>query len=398
MPYWQGLNKDKDPGAIADVELQDAINVRLNAGRIDCRGGQEKLTEQALDGCVWSIDDLPLPVTGFFLTVLSSSTNIIDRYNVDFVPNYSTVYSDVTLPVQLGTGSLVNWNSRLLTSTSAGLYEVVLPKNSVSGEVSIRLFVVLSFNPTSFAIVPEGAVDTLYIGAPAGEVVRYDGTWLSTDGAVGTGTQIVGRFHGQLHSCGSTTLLQRKPGAPLVNGLPAPGTYSTYALSITPFLASRLTEWKQTLFIVGQQTGANIGHILAFDGTTVTTAHSPTAALSARNVSDAIVWNDKLWYVWRELGADPHTWIGNYDGVTWSDQIADLGGTQTGSALTGWFCLANGLLYVTTIRDEVGIGGGGTNAHVLMSSDDGTTWTLVQDISKRTGATGSTPPYPVVFA
>jgi len=427
IPYFKGLNRDYDAGAISDTELQDAINIRLIGGRIDCRGGQEKLNETPLEGCVWSIDDLPLPVVGIYLTPFTHVQQPLDRYNTDFSPDYATIFQnedltiadpiiahsqfmDVSLPRQV----IFVWRGKLLVHNSQQISEVVLPKNNADGEVSLRPLVDLGAQQiASFAEVPEAGESILYIGSlTSNEVYRYDGTWLSTDGAIGFNSmrQIVGRFHDRLYICGQQFLLVRNPGAPLVNGLPAPGTYAQITMpgTVTTFQPSRIVEWQDQMFIVGKDLAIapapgtpGPGCILMYDGSTLTLVRQPTNTDNAPftpaiGVSDGIVWNNKFWYLWKDT--DNVTLVGNYDGSTWNDKVANLGAAENTSDC-GDFVLANGLLYLTTTRGQATPGPGLDNSQVFLSSGDGVTWTLVKNITALDSDYQTTlgPPNLVVF-
>lgn len=410
-PYFRGLNRDYDAGAIQDTELQDAINVRLLGGRIDSRGGQEKLTDSALDGCVWSVDDLPMPTVGLFLAHQDTATYSLDRYNLDLSPNYNGVYPTLSQP-NVGEhrpfgGSttprqvLTVWRDKLLggDSVSGIVSEIVLPKEGQIGDIAFRKLVSVP-EVSSFAVVPEGGESILYIGSTSNnEVYRYDGTWLSTDGAIGFNSErmVVGRFHDLLYIFGTQYALVRQPGAPLVNGFPAPGQYASITMpgTVTTFRPSAMCEFGDQLIIAGLDAAIapalgvpGPGCLLKYDGSTLTLAQQPNDGAGpgvyrpARGVSDVFLWNNKVWYLWREFGTDPHTWVGNYDGATWNDTVADLGTAQSGSSNTGDLLTANGLLYATTIRDD---GLGRTNDSVLMSSPDGVTWSVVYNITENEG-------------
>ena len=423
IPYFKGLNRDYDAGAISDTELQDAINIRLIGGRIDCRGGQEKLNETPLDGCVWSIDDLPMPTVGLFLAHIDNATYSLDRYNLDLSPNYQGAYPAASLPnldqhQPFGSAGkprqvLVVWRNKLLAAdtTNGTIYEVVLPKEGTLGDIALRPLVSVP-QISSMIAVPEGGESILYVGSTSNnEVYRYDGTWLSTDGAIGFNSErmIVGRFHDLLYIFGTQYALVRQPGAPLVNGIPAPGTYAslTMAAGVTTFRPSAMCEFGQELVIAGLDAAITPGIgtpgpgcLLIYDGSTMTLARQPNDGggvgvyRPARGISDVFFWNGKVWYLWREFGTDPNTWIGSYDGSAWNDTVASLGTTQTGSANTGDLLTANGLLYATTIRDETAPGL--TNSSVLLSSPDGATWTLVEDITDFSGASDATVPAQMV--
>ena len=419
IPYWKGLNRDYDAGAISDTELQDAINIRLIGGRIDCRGGQEKLNETPMDGCVWSMDDLPLPTVGLFLAHIDGATYSLDRYNLDLDPDYQGAYPSASSPnldehQPFGNATkprqvLAVWRNKLLAAntTNDTIHEVVLPKEGTIGDIAFRPLVTVA-QISTMTVVPEGGESILYIGSTDNnEVYRYDGTWLSTDGAIGSNSErmIVGRFHDLLYIFGTQYALVRQPGAPLVNGIPAPGAYATLTMAagVTTFRPSAMCEFGQELVIAGLDAAISPalgvpgpGCLLIYDGSTMTLARQPNDGggvgvyRPARGVSDVFLWNGKVWYLWREAGTDPNTWIGSYDGSTWNDTVASLGTTQSGSANTGDLLTANGLLYATTIRDETPTGL--TNSSVLLSSTDGVTWTLVEDITDFSGASNVTVP------
>lgn len=410
-PYLRGINRDYDAGSIAQNEHQDAENVRLVGGRIDNRGGQQKLNDVAMDGCIWSLDDLPMPVVGLFLTPFYNGQQSLDRYNTDLDPEYATVFRNTDLSISdpiyphsqfINTAkprqTLFEWRKRLFVCSREIISEVVFPKDNTDGDVSLRRLISIGAGLnqiSSMAVVPEAGEEILYIGTLSNqELYRYDGTWLSTDGAIGQNASrmIVGRWHDRLYIFGTQYAMVRNPGPPLVNGIPAPGTYTTLAMAagVTTFQPSRLIEWKDTLFIVGKDTAVapvpgspGPGCILAWDGSTMTLAHQPENNSNAPytpavGISDGIVFNGKFWFVWRDT--DNVTLIGNYDGATWNDEVASLGPSETLSDC-GDFVLANGLIYVTTIRGMASPGPGLADSQVVYSSSDGAGWTLVKNIT-----------------
>lgn len=49
---WAGVDKQSDPGAVADNEFTNLINVRVYAGKLICRGGQSKLNSVSIGAAV----------------------------------------------------------------------------------------------------------------------------------------------------------------------------------------------------------------------------------------------------------------------------------------------------------------------------------------------------------
>jgi len=110
----------------------------------------------------------------------------LDRYNTDTSPNYQAALVDIasggTITMSHGRGSIIVWRSQLLVYGNdvngvIGLYTVVLPKNSVDGEISVRLLVQpiiagASYPPSSYGIVAENGSDILYIGSGSGNILR----------------------------------------------------------------------------------------------------------------------------------------------------------------------------------------------------------------------------------
>lgn len=62
MPKLVGMNKSKDPASLEDNEFANLVNVRVQGGKIKSRGGQGKVHDTGLPGCVegiFSIDEEP---------------------------------------------------------------------------------------------------------------------------------------------------------------------------------------------------------------------------------------------------------------------------------------------------------------------------------------------------
>ena len=55
FPRWRGLNLNDDPATIDGNQFWDAINMRLDGGTINNRGGQTKANTVATTGCVYGI-------------------------------------------------------------------------------------------------------------------------------------------------------------------------------------------------------------------------------------------------------------------------------------------------------------------------------------------------------
>lgn len=53
----RGVNKDIDRSIIQRTELTTGINIRVKAGVVVCRGGQEKKNDVAMDDQVFGIID-----------------------------------------------------------------------------------------------------------------------------------------------------------------------------------------------------------------------------------------------------------------------------------------------------------------------------------------------------
>ncbi len=178
---FRGINREADPGAIRDDELQDARNIRLTAsGQIVPRGGKAKVNASAMSGCVEGlIDDEDPTIATIFAGVDGSGAQHIFKFPISLRED-AVAAGDGTLGSPRGT----YLNQGVYVRTSGGQRQV----SALSlGEVKTSLF---NLDSATYQIPSSSAElgTNLFVAVGAGgtaTLFKWDGTTNTVEDTVG---------------------------------------------------------------------------------------------------------------------------------------------------------------------------------------------------------------------
>lgn len=400
FPPLKGMNKEGDPGSIPPNQFPQLENIRISAaGTLFNRGGQSKLNNDAMSGCIKGIfaPEFQFPYSaegGVFLAPGSSSGELL-------------VYGGPGLLSVLSAPSVLRDPADRLIEAYAYSGNILVGTGPQGAPVGTSPQV-LSLNPQSLTY----SVLTT-ISSPDTEVtdITSIGTTVYIATSLGTGTGRVLSWNGTSVTAEDTfsgnangTVLGVHNNEPYVLyggntglGFPAPalkrktgGVWTSITLPAavsTKFSANTMLTYGSNLYIDGfAGTGTDEGaYILVWNGTTCTVARGPLGGSSWSGTGLA-VFNSNLYYGY--AGGIDEARIGKYDGVTWTDVEKDLA-TQFGSddlsAQVTPFA-SQGSLYAAVL----GTDGSNDIAHIMRSPGTSTsgTWIKLSSISRTSGNPG----------
>lgn len=373
---WEGVNRQNDPGAIRDTQLYDAINVRINGNELTVRGGQEKIHDVAMDGCVYGFIDVPEGATSLILVAnsdisISPPSARLDRYYTEASPMYGEVFAESQNLQGLLDDDSSKWNDsnlprRSLTRFNGNLYQfgvndegprlfkIVLPERNapLTGINSFanqsKLEVAASIPEFSSACtrpepLPDATIgDVLYVGSVStGNVYRWDGQTVTVeDSNLPSDRHIMGVFREDVYAASTDSLRARNFGA----------WDQSFTTGTTNFVPCAMSDYQNTLFIIGQDT------VLSFDGTTVTDVSAAFTAVTTDTpiiLADVKPFNGLLWFLCQVGAISPLINIIKWDGSAFA-HVATIG--EDGPVWPGCMEPAGDKLFFTLKRPEEGEG------------------------------------------
>lgn len=311
----RGVNKESDPGAIRDDELQSGINIRITAsGKVVPRGGQTKLNTTALDGAVMAIfdDEDPTDVLGsrVYWGLTGPGTTLATYH-----PDQSPALQQVSITGETTTGILVGvHDSKLWIAVDSGGVDTVFKTLAVGGTTLTTVFTASGIAYTDWI----GGIsydDDLYLyrtGASSVPMIyKWDGASLTLDDNVGVGVATGSDSTSfALHDNdlyyvtaafgGGTGRVRKKSG----------GVWSTEATH-SESAAARIVSYSNSLWVFGaagpiwEVTGGGLTLVNTIAGTT---ADSPRFA----------EFDGYLYYLWPVFGAGSCN-LGRFNGSAWTD-------------------------------------------------------------------------------
>lgn len=366
----EGVNTQRDPGAIRDVQLQDGINIRLTGGRVVNRGGQSKLHSNDLGDeniCIRGIFDVPFggggaqayvfggvqldpggPHGGHVTIGRASRVNTDDpalEYKQDLGTGCaSSAAVDVGSTVQICAAVLTDG---MRTSSTPGLYVTapgaVPPKSTavkfgdriftysneagdvyeftrVDGIASYRKLFTCGSRISDVICVQERVVvgtedavlNVLYLGGwDSGNLYRYDEvSGLTTDGTgFGATRQILSYYRDKVVIANDATLRIRT----------AVGTYTSVAWPVGMVAAfpTDLEVYKDVLYISFKEDSAPAKVLVAYSGTTTSVVHTIAPPLGGITACYSLAsFNGYLYFTHSQYV------IGRFDNSTWTDTHA----------------------------------------------------------------------------
>jgi len=316
FPGWAGMNRENDPGAIADNQFFYAQNVRIYGNEIVSRGGQEKIHDAAMDGCVLGFFSLPDSTTNLWL----NGSLYIYNPELDPTTQLTGVIPLQTVSVASDTVprfGMAKFDGMLLSFDAGVLYQVVIPERSSATFLSQlkaeKIVEVTEFS--SYAVREEIRADgdpgpVLYIGSvTTGDVYRWDASSLSVEPTgLPTTRQILVTFLDDIWAIAGDEISKRNGG---VWGSPI-------SLPDASFVPTGAAALGNELVIVGFNVDG--GEIYIFNGSSVTATHEPTTGIGGSNlVSSVTVWNGSAHYLWSQDVPGGTCEVGFYDGSTFTD-------------------------------------------------------------------------------
>lgn len=384
FPNWEGVNREMDPGAIRDSQIQTGINVRIEGNEIVNRGGMTKIHSAAMTGCVYGFIDVPEGATSLLLVAHDDGTPgeaRLDRYYSESSPSYNTAMARAATlqPTPTTLAEFVDDTKprRSLARANGGLYQfghdadneptlfrIILPErtttltgttdflNQMKLEARLALPEFASWVETSERFSDEILLPVLYIGSTStGKVYRWDGiTFVAETSNLIPKRHIVTKYQEDVYAvCGSN---MRKRGE---NGLWG----TNIALGVTKTWCAA-EEYQTKLYICGDQ------KLLSWDGTAIVDLSAALFAVTFATgvIVDARCFGDKIYFLVGTSGITQYVEIVSYDGTTFTD-ILRLG--ADGPLIPG--CLeafGNHLWY--TYKDNE------NNVHPTLNWYDGTTF------------------------
>lgn len=329
VPGCVGIYKEPDPGAIPVNALQDGINIRIDAGEIVERGGQEKANTVAMTGCILGMIDVS-GMQGFFVAYQEEQGHLFTPFGRtldDVTPTVSTqtltnIAAGVALPASVTPyysmprklflpfrGKLyVTAIDTATTPSSAGLFELSLSPSStdVADQEGSLTFVQAVTGASSWVVVKEAIGEVAYIGTLTGNVYRWDGTSFTQEAtAIGTNRLIMFSYAGDIYAASTNSLVKRGGSAATWN--------TSYAMpsGVTTFHPSAGIEYESVALIAGNDTTAKV---LSFNGTTLTVSYDPGGTSSKAADLTAGGGSAFLSYMHESI----QTRIEAFDGSSWS--------------------------------------------------------------------------------
>jgi hypothetical protein len=345
LDTWRGVNKEADPGAIGDSELQEAINCRITpSGEIVCRGGQERLLDEAFDDCVTMIFDDEWDPVGDLLYD-SAVSGLKKATKNDSV-------STIGIPISSGSES-----GRMFIVFRAELYafndNVLRSLDIPAAQSTVRLTIGSAADVATHINSATVFEDEMWLASSAGTLWRWDGQASDATEDVSSLGATSGNTHGAFVISyandiyfASTDLLRRRAG----------GEWFSIPLPLTLFQPYDLVVYHNKLYLLGidESGGGNRDPvILVYDGESVTVARSlpnaGTGSLGAVEGARAgVSFNGYLYYAW----VDPSfgggkLFIGRYNGTVWDDTHKDFFAQLGGDAHeVSRLIKANGRIYL----------------------------------------------------
>lgn len=365
-----GVNKDVDPGAIEDTQLQEGLNIRIPQKEIKERGGQEKLNDTSLNTCIVTIFDTeivwPRDDVGKAFLVFSNhcggadprlgSWNIKDGFdNVDGLSSpYTNVIADTAAP------SLQQ--NLIRDNTGRSLEDIAWPQPVVS---SVLIDGVIYASSST-------AGGTIY-------KVDQNGTITSFATSVG-GSGLLCAYDGTLLICGGTFFksINLSTGAVSADaGIPGGLTQ--------PIVPYNYAVYRGMLWISAKD-GAGSGDrgvVLQWTGSSLTLAHTIAHASTTLFAYGIIAHAGSLYVSWRKAGGSVSVaGLAKYNGSSWSDAWCAINGfgEQSNINLEGLaIASAGGYLWMLGGRDT------SLDTKYLIRSGSGATGTWEVVISIGTG-------------
>lgn len=336
---WRGVNKESDPGAIADSQFQSAINVRiLPNGSVICRGGQSKLFGNALGGCVTGIfdDERPaVPTQWWFGGGYNGGPNPNNIIGIDTTVNAMSLFVDPTYPYGGFWWAATFYNGAIHVMITDNNTQIALVKWDPVNQQTVLLHdfsgagLGANPNPTGLTV----ANGLLYIGIMDGsthcKVYTWDGASVVFDSDLGamTAPPIMATYNNEpyIAICAALTAHADAPIYRRTGGVWS----SLGAPSISAF---DMAVFNGKLYICGKigVVGGNYaGKILSWDGASLAVVRTLTFASNRATVFTLGVMGGFLCYVYADdkypsLGGSGAFLVGTYDGTTWTDSAKDL--------------------------------------------------------------------------
>jgi hypothetical protein len=366
---WKGVNKEADPSAIREDELQDGINIRIMPnGSIKNRDGLSKAFTSALGDCVTLIADDEYDNFGTLYYDAETGGGSFDFHSAD---RDGTVTTPFTNALQVGNANesrrwAVIFRGELFAYKSNQLYSMDFVSGTATLRATVGSSVTDNTRPNSAAVVKGAAVDggdRLYLAANGGTVWYWDGeghnvieddNGLGAFGGTGSGHgAFLFYYAGDLIYTNTDIVRKRNGGA--WDSVAIPG-------SVTEWQPMDMVGYKNKLYILGVDAlgaGNYLSTILVYNNSTLTVAHTlPNAGTGGggpEGVSAGVSAFGYLYFHWLDpINNNGDSYIGRYDGTTWIDTHKNLT-TQFGfnGIRVTRLQLANGHIYAGGAEAEI---------------------------------------------
>lgn len=323
---FRGVNKEADPGAIGDGQLQEGINIRIRPnGAIVNRGGQAKLNNSPMGDCVAGIfDDEVASGTRWWFGNMSS-----------FDPLTGITMNDVTAGAWAA-GAMFN---NLLHVTVGDVLYTWDP--DAEALTLVHDFAVVGMTASAGMVV---AGTKLYIAmldaTGAIRVYTWDGAAAVLDHTftVHSKDAVLAVFGGEPYLAYTSTLGIGLPVTPNEVWRRQAGTWTSLAMpAVTNFACFDWVEYSGKLYFAGVSggTGTMSAVLLSYDGATLAKAREIGNPAADKFVAQSVaVLNGVLCYLHYDANVGVYTgncYVGTYDGATWTDHFKDIK-AQFGSA------------------------------------------------------------------
>ncbi len=334
FPRWRGVNKQGPPSGIALNELREGINVRFSGGQIVNRGGQGKLSENTVTGCVFGMmDNHTQQIYGVKLYITSGTA--LEAYSLEDTPNLQQITESAGA---LYNGNMVVFQEQLhYIGGGINLYKIgpveLLPGQSAGDVAGLLRGIKIASHPTgdqfSFCTVFRPTLveeEHIFIGCSTDGVIwRWDGVSLVADStALGaTDWHVLTTYREDLFVFGLHYAKKRDGG-----------TYTNISMpgGTTSFRPYDAVTYKDVLYIIGTD---DIGavwtpRILSWDGTTLAIANSMDNTGSIQDSSEGgrslAVFNGYMFYGWQDPdgAVNGAAMLGRFDGSSWVDAHKDF--------------------------------------------------------------------------
>jgi hypothetical protein len=356
---FRGVNKEADPSAIRDDELQDGINIRIMPnGSIKNRDGLAKAFTTAMSDCATLIADDEFDNAGTLYYDTETSGGSFDFRSADKNDVATQPFTNALQVSQSNESKrwAIVFRGEIIAFASNKLYSM----DFVSGTATLRATVGASASPdttiNSAAVVKGTAVDggdrlylagdgTVWYWDGSGHEVIQDATTLGGSSGSGTNGAFVAYYAGDLVYC-NTDIFRKRNG----------GSWTSVALpgTLTEWQPMDLVGYKNKLYIMGADRlggGNTQSRILVYDNSSITIGNSPTNAGTGgggpEGVSAGVSAFGYLYYAWLDpIDGNGVRYIGRYDGTTWLDTHKSLA-AQFGMNGDNLYrlVLANGSIY-----------------------------------------------------